>query len=54
MEIMSNIVRGHDMSKEMMEAIMKGDHGKMLMHKRMKTMMEDKTMMSKMTKMILK
>lgn len=50
MEIMTNIASDHDMSKEMMEAIMQGDHGKMLMHERMKTMMENKTMMTKMIK----
>ena len=47
---MDNIASDHDMSKEMMEAIMQGDHGKMLMHERMKTMMENKTMMTKMMK----
>ncbi len=50
MEIMTNIASDHDMSKEMMDAIMRGDHGKMLMHERMKTMMENKTMMAKMMK----
>jgi len=50
MEIMTNIASDHDMSKEMMDAIMQGDHGKMLMQERMKAMMEDKTMMTKMMK----
>jgi hypothetical protein len=50
MKIMANIASDHDMSKEMMDAIMRGDHGKMLMHERMKTMMEDKSMMTKMMK----
>lgn len=50
MDIMNNIASDHDMSKEMMDAIMRGDHGKMLMHERMKTMMGDKSMMTKMMK----
>lgn len=50
MKIMANIASDHDMSKEMLDAIMRGDHGKMLMHERMKTMMEDKSMMTKMMK----
>lgn len=50
MEIMSNITSDYEMSKEMMEAIMTGDHGKMLMHERKKVMMEDKEMMKKMIK----
>lgn len=50
MEIMASIASDHDMSKEMMDAIMQGDHGKMLMHERMKTMMGDKTLMMKMMK----
>jgi hypothetical protein len=50
MEIMANIASDHEMSKEMMDAIMRGEHGKMLMHERMKTMMEDKSMMMKMMK----
>jgi hypothetical protein len=50
MEIMNNIASDHDMSKEMMQAIMAGDHGKMLMHERMNVMMEDKSMMKKMMK----
>lgn len=50
MEIMNNIANDHDMSKEMMQAIMSGDHGKMLMHERMNVMMEDKSMMKKMMK----
>jgi meiotically up-regulated gene 157 (Mug157) protein len=37
MEMMINIASDHDRSKEMMEAIMQADHGKMLMHERMKT-----------------
>ena len=49
-KIMTNIASDHDMSKEMMDAIMQGDHGKMLMHERMKTMMDDKSMMKKMMK----
>ena len=49
-KIMTNIASDHDMSKEMMDAIMQGDHGKMLMHERMKTMMDDKSMMMKMMK----
>jgi hypothetical protein len=48
--IMTNIASDYEMSKEMMDAIMRGDHGKMLMHERMKTMMEDKSMMMKMMK----
>lgn len=50
MEIMTNIASDHDMSKEMMDAIMRGEHGKTLMHERMKVMMEDKSMMTKMMK----
>ena len=50
MEIMNDIANDHEMSKEMMEAIMTGDHGKMLMHERMNAMMEDKGMMKKMMK----
>jgi|GEM_PF-3390115 len=50
MEIMSNIASNHDMLKEMMEGSMKGDHCKMLMHERMKTMKENKTMMTNMMK----
>lgn len=50
MEIMNNIASDHEMSKEMMDAIMRGDHGKMLMHERMKTMMENESMMAKMMK----
>jgi len=50
MEIMNDIANDHEMSKEMMEAIMTGDHGKMLMHERMTAMMEDKAMMKKMMK----
>jgi len=38
------------MLKEMMEGSMKGDHCKMLMHERMKTMKENKTMMTNMMK----
>ena len=49
-EIMNNIASDYEMSKDMMNAIMSGDHGKMLMHERMKKMMEDKSMMAKMTK----
>ncbi len=49
-EIMNDIAKDHDMSKEMMEAIMTGDHGKMLMHERMNAMIEDKSMMKKMMK----
>jgi len=48
MEIMNDIANDHEMSKEMMEAIMNGDHGKMLMHERMNAMMLDKSMMKKM------
>lgn len=47
---MANIASDHEMSKEMMDAIMRGDHGKMLMHERMKTMMENKSMMTTMMK----
>ncbi len=50
MEIMANIASDHEMSKEMMDAIMRGDHGKMLMHERIKAMMENKGMMAKMMK----
>ena len=50
MEVMNNIASDYEMSKEMMNAIMAGDHGKMLMHERMKTMMADKSMMTKMMK----
>ncbi|MCS4435883.1 hypothetical protein [Aquiflexum gelatinilyticum] len=50
MEIMNNIASDHDMSKEMMQTIMSGDHGKMLMHERMNAMMEDKSMVKKMMK----
>ena len=50
MKIMANIASDQEMSKEMMDAIMRGDHGKMLMHERMKTMMEDKSMMMTMMK----
>lgn len=50
MQIMNDIAQNHDMSKEMMETIMIGDHGKMLMHERMNAMMEDKSMMQKMMK----
>ena len=49
-KIITNIASDHEMSKEMMDAIMQGDHGKMLMHERMKTMMADKSMMMKMMK----
>lgn len=49
-KIMTDIASDHEMSKEMMTAIMQGDHGKMLMHERMKTMMDDKSMMMKMMK----
>ena len=45
-QIMSSIASDREMSKEMMEAIMEGDYGKMLMHERMKTMMENKSMMT--------
>lgn len=50
MKIMNNIASDKEMAKEMMDAIMAGDHGKMLMHDRMKVMMEDKGMMMKMMK----
>jgi hypothetical protein len=50
MEIMNNIASDHEMSKEMMDAIMREDHGKMLMHDKMKVMMDDKSMMTKMMK----
>jgi hypothetical protein len=50
MQIMNEIAQDHDMSKEMMGAIMTGDHGKMLMPERINTMMEDKSMMQKMMK----
>jgi len=49
-KIMNNIASDREMSKEMMDAIMDGEHGKMLMHERTKTMMEDKNMMKKMMK----
>lgn len=49
-KIMASIASDHDMSKEMMNAIMRGEHGKMLMHERMRTMMDDKSMMKKMMK----
>lgn len=45
---MNTIASDHEMSKEMMDAIMNGEHGKMLMHERMKAMMENKSMMTKM------
>ncbi len=44
-KLMHNIASDHDMSKEMMDAIMQGAHGKMLMKERMKEMMGDKSMM---------
>ncbi len=47
-KIMNTIASDHEMSKEMMDAIMNGEHGKMLMHERMKAMMENKSMMTKM------
>ncbi len=50
MEIMNDIASDHEMSKEMMDAIMREDHGKMLMHDKMKVMMDDKSMMTKMMK----
>jgi len=50
MKIMANIAGDHEMAKEMLDAIMNGEHGKMLMHERMKTMMENKSMMTKMMK----
>lgn len=50
MEIMASIASDHDMSKAMMAAISRGEHGKMLMHERMKAMMENKSMMTKMMK----
>lgn len=50
MKIINNIANDHEMSKEMMDAIMRGEHGKMLMHERMKTMMENKNMMTNMMK----
>lgn len=50
MEVMNNIASDHAMSKEMMDAIMNEDHGKMLMHDRMKIMMNDQSMMTKMMK----
>lgn len=49
-EIMSEIAQDHEMSKDMMEAIMTGEHGKMLMHERMNVMMKDKNMVKKMMK----
>lgn len=50
MQIMDNIASDYEMSKDMMDAIMSGEHGKMLMHERMKAMMDDKSMMTKMMK----
>lgn len=50
MQIMNDIAQDHEMSKEMMEAIMTGEHGKMLMHERMNAMMGDKAMIQKMMK----
>lgn len=49
-KIMTNIASNQEMSKEMLDAIMEGDYGKMLMKERMKTMMGDKNMMKKMMK----
>jgi hypothetical protein len=50
MDIMNTIASDHEMSREMMDAIMRGEHGKMLMDDRMKVMMDDKSMMTKMMK----
>lgn len=50
MKTMASIANDHGMSKEMMDAIMLGDHGEMLMHERMKEMMENKSMMTNMMK----
>lgn len=50
MQIMNDIAKDHEMSKEMMEAILIGEHGKMLVHERMNAMMGDKTMIQKMMK----
>jgi hypothetical protein len=50
MEIMNTIASDHEMSDEMMDAIMRGEHGKMLIHERMKTMMKDKNGITQMMK----
>jgi hypothetical protein len=50
MEIMNTIASDHEMSDEMMDAIMRGEHGKMLIHERMKTMMKDKNGIAQMMK----
>ncbi len=49
-EIINSIASDHEMSKETMDAIMRGEHGKMLMHDRMNTMMKDKSGMAQMMK----